>query len=81
MKGVIHIKKKLSTVLSSLLLLSACGNGNSSANYTAGTYTATNKGFGGNITVTLTVSDKKIELLKSLVKKKRQNWAERQLKQ
>lgn len=61
MKGVIHMKKKVSTVLCSLLLLSACGNGNSYANYTAGTYTVTNKGFGGDITVTLTVSDKKIE--------------------
>ena len=69
MKGVIHMKKKLSTVLSSLLLLSACGNGNSSANYTAGTYTATNKGFGGNITVTLTVSDKKIETVEIIGEK------------
>ena len=69
MKGVIHMKKKLSTVLCSLLLLSACGNGNSSANYTAGTYTATNKGFGGNITVTLTVSDKKIETVEIIGEK------------
>ena len=53
--------KMLSCLLVSLLMLSGCtqtpaDNNNQSSDIKDGTYTASEKGYGGDVTVTLTVS-------------------------
>ena len=53
--------KKLIGSLCLLLVLTSCGtSGNTSGKYSAGEYEATSKGFGGDVTVKLTVSDTEI---------------------
>ena len=55
--------KKLISSLCLLLVLSGCGTSNSGSTagkYTAGDYEATSKGFGGDVTVKLTVSSTEI---------------------
>ena len=53
--------KKLIGSLCLMLVLTSCGtSGNTSGKYTAGEYEATSKGFGGDVTVKLTVSDTEI---------------------
>ncbi len=54
--------KKVSTILASALLLAGCSTASSAeAKFTAGTYTATAAGRNGDVTLTVKVSDTKIE--------------------
>lgn len=60
------MKKVLVLFLSMLLLLSGCGSkpAQQTGACTAGTYTATEKGYGGDVTVEVTVSENAIESVK-----------------
>ena len=53
--------KKLITSLCIMLVLSGCSASNGKSKFTAGEYEATSKGFGGDVTVKLTVGDTEIK--------------------
>ncbi|WP_102413001.1 hypothetical protein [Beduinella massiliensis] len=60
-----RISATCSFLLACILLFSACGAAVADGKFAPGTYTSCSKGFGGDVTVTVEVSDARIEAVRA----------------